>query len=147
MHWGATIVACTSSAAKGERLKALGADRVINTSEQDFIAATFERYGKPSRRGADVHKGIDVVVNYTGGDTWVKSMRCLKVGGRLLTCGATAGFDPLFGARPLKRAIQQQIENPLSKMILEGQFGPKDTVHIDFTDRGFAFNPEHALAA
>jgi NADPH:quinone reductase-like Zn-dependent oxidoreductase len=42
VHWGATIVACTSSAAKGERLKALGADRVINTSEQDFVAATFE---------------------------------------------------------------------------------------------------------
>jgi alcohol dehydrogenase len=34
------------------------------------------------------------VVNYTGGDTWVKSLRVLKVGGRLLTCGATAGFDP-----------------------------------------------------
>jgi alcohol dehydrogenase len=35
-----------------------------------------------------------VVVNFTGGDTWVKSMRCLKVGGRLLTCGATAAYDP-----------------------------------------------------
>ena len=35
-----------------------------------------------------------MVVNYTGGDTWVKSLRVLKVGGRLLTCGATAGFDP-----------------------------------------------------
>jgi alcohol dehydrogenase len=35
-----------------------------------------------------------VVVNYTGGDTWVKSLRCLRVGGRLLTCGATAGYAP-----------------------------------------------------
>ena len=35
-----------------------------------------------------------MVVNYTVGDTWVKSMRCLRVGGRLLTCGATAGYDP-----------------------------------------------------
>ena len=35
-----------------------------------------------------------MVVNYTGGDTWVKSLKCLKVGGRLLTCGATAGYDP-----------------------------------------------------
>ena len=35
-----------------------------------------------------------MVVNYTGGDTWVKSLKVLKVGGRLLTCGATAGFDP-----------------------------------------------------
>ncbi|MBC7502131.1 MAG: ATP-dependent chaperone ClpB [Herminiimonas sp.] len=42
-----------------------------------------------------------------------------------------AGYDPVYGARPLKRAIQQQIENPLSKMILQGRFGPKDGVHID----------------
>jgi ATP-dependent Clp protease ATP-binding subunit ClpB len=43
---------------------------------------------------------------------------------------AEAGFDPVYGARPLKRAIQQEIENPLSRMILEGRFGPKDTVLI-----------------
>ncbi len=43
---------------------------------------------------------------------------------------AEAGFDPVYGARPLKRAIQQQIENPLSKMILEGRFGPKDVIVI-----------------
>ena len=51
-------------------------------------------YGKPTRRGAGTDRGVDVVVNYTGGDTWVKSLKVLKVGGRLLTCGATAGFDP-----------------------------------------------------
>jgi ATP-dependent Clp protease ATP-binding subunit ClpB len=43
---------------------------------------------------------------------------------------AEAGFDPAYGARPLKRAIQQQIENPISRMILEGKLGPKDTVQI-----------------
>ena len=44
--------------------------------------------------GAGVGVGVDVVVNYTGGDTWTKSLRVLRVGGRLLTCGATAGYDP-----------------------------------------------------
>jgi len=44
---------------------------------------------------------------------------------------AKVGFDPVFGARPLKRAIQQRIENPLSKMLLEGQFGPHDTIQIN----------------
>ncbi len=44
---------------------------------------------------------------------------------------AEAGFDPLFGARPLKRAIQNQIENPLSKYILEGKFGPRDVILVD----------------
>ena len=43
---------------------------------------------------------------------------------------AKVGFDPVFGARPLKRAIQQRIENPLSKLILEGQFGPKDSIQV-----------------
>jgi len=44
---------------------------------------------------------------------------------------AKVGFDPVFGARPLKRAIQQRIENPLSKLLLEGRFAPKDTVPVD----------------
>ncbi len=44
---------------------------------------------------------------------------------------AQAGFDPVFGARPLKRAIQAQIENPLAKEILEGRFGAKETIMVD----------------
>jgi ATP-dependent Clp protease ATP-binding subunit ClpB len=43
---------------------------------------------------------------------------------------AKVGFDPVFGARPLKRAIQQRIENPLSKLLLEGKFGPKDQIAV-----------------
>ncbi|MGZ5113377.1 MAG: AAA family ATPase, partial [Usitatibacter sp.] len=52
---------------------------------------------------------------------------------------ARAGFDPVYGARPLKRAIQQRIENPLSKAILEGKFGPKDTIVVDVKGGGFSF--------
>ena len=52
---------------------------------------------------------------------------------------AKAGFDPVFGARPLKRAIQRQIENPVSKLILEGRFGPKDVIPVDFEDGAFVF--------
>ncbi|TJZ63956.1 ATP-dependent chaperone ClpB [Chitiniphilus eburneus] len=44
---------------------------------------------------------------------------------------AEAGFDPVYGARPLKRAIQAEIENPLAKKILAGEFGPKDVVRVD----------------
>jgi ATP-dependent Clp protease ATP-binding subunit ClpB len=44
---------------------------------------------------------------------------------------AQAGFDPVYGARPLKRAIQSQIENPLAKEILEGRFSAKDTINVD----------------
>jgi ATP-dependent Clp protease ATP-binding subunit ClpB len=52
---------------------------------------------------------------------------------------AKVGFDPVFGARPLKRAIQHRIENPLSKLILEGRFGPKDTIPVDVENGEFVF--------
>jgi len=52
---------------------------------------------------------------------------------------ARAGFDPVFGARPLKRAIQQEIENPVSKLLLEGTFGPKDVIPVDWRDGHFVF--------
>jgi NADPH:quinone reductase-like Zn-dependent oxidoreductase len=64
---GAEVIACAGSPEKAEALRALGADHIILYTEE---------------------------VNFTGGDTWVKSLRCLRLGGRLLTCGATAGFDP-----------------------------------------------------
>lgn len=89
---GATVVACGSSDAKLKRLLELGADQVIDYARGDFMAEIHARFGKPHRRRFD--GGVDVVVNFTGGDTWVPSLRCLRRGGRLLTCGATAGFDP-----------------------------------------------------
>ncbi len=49
------------------------------------------------------------------------------------------GYDAIFGARPLKRAIQQQIENPLAKLLLSGQFGPKDVILVDYRDQQFVF--------
>jgi len=52
---------------------------------------------------------------------------------------AKVGFDPVYGARPLKRAIQQQIENPIAKLLLEGKVGPKDVVPVDFKDGRFSF--------
>ena len=55
----------------------------------------------------------------------------LQVSDAALTELAQAGFDPVFGARPLKRAIQSQIENPLAKNILEGKFAAKDTIKVD----------------
>jgi ATP-dependent Clp protease ATP-binding subunit ClpB len=55
----------------------------------------------------------------------------LKVSDKALAELAKVGFDPVFGARPLKRAIQQRIENPLSKLLLEGKFAPKDVIAVD----------------
>jgi ATP-dependent Clp protease ATP-binding subunit ClpB len=63
----------------------------------------------------------------------------LEVSPRALSELAKAGFDPVFGARPLKREIQRQIENPVAKLILEGRFGPKDVIPVDFENGEFAF--------
>ncbi len=63
----------------------------------------------------------------------------LEVSARALAELAKAGFDPVFGARPLKREIQRQIENPVAKLILEGRFGPKDVIPVDLKDGRFVF--------
>ncbi|MBM3359154.1 MAG: zinc-binding dehydrogenase [Betaproteobacteria bacterium] len=89
---GAEVIACASSADKVERLKQLGADHVINYKETDFSKWVVEKYGKPQRRSYE--GGVDAVVNFTGGDTWAPTLRCVKRGGRILVCGATAGYDP-----------------------------------------------------
>ncbi|MBI2509669.1 MAG: zinc-binding dehydrogenase, partial [Betaproteobacteria bacterium] len=89
---GAEVIACASSADKIRRLKDLGADHVINYKETDFSKWAIEKYGKPQRRSYE--GGVDVVINFTGGDTWAPTLRCVRRGGKILVCGATAGYDP-----------------------------------------------------
>lgn len=80
---GAKMVACSSSPAKLARLKALGATEVIDTSTEDFSSRVWQLTGRT---------GADVVVDYLGRDTWGGSVRALRHGGRLVTCGASTGF-------------------------------------------------------
>jgi alcohol dehydrogenase len=89
---GAEVIACASSEEKLRRLKEMGADEVIDYTKVDFSKWAIERYGKPQRRSNE--GGVDVVINFTGGDTWAPSLRCVKRGGKILVCGATAGHDP-----------------------------------------------------
>jgi len=89
---GCEVIACASSEAKLKRLGELGADHLLDYTREDFVKWTHEKWGKPHRRNFE--GGVDVVVNFTGGDTWIKSLRALHRQGRLLTCGATAGYDP-----------------------------------------------------
>jgi ATP-dependent Clp protease ATP-binding subunit ClpB len=60
---------------------------------------------------------------------------------------AKVGFDPVYGARPLKRAIQSELENPLAKAILEGRFAPKDTIRADWRGGRMTFEKAQARAA
>jgi alcohol dehydrogenase len=81
---GARVIAAAGSEEKCKKLRETGADYTIDYSKQDFSREAWTLSGKT---------GVDVVVNYTGGDTWIPSLRTLKRRGKLLTCGATAGFD------------------------------------------------------
>jgi alcohol dehydrogenase len=89
---GAEVIACASSEEKLERLAEIGADRTVDYLKVDFSKWATETYGKPQRRSYE--GGVDVVINFTGGETWLPSLRCIKRGGKLLVCGATAGHDP-----------------------------------------------------
>lgn len=68
----------------------------------------------------------------------------LEVSKSALAHVAREGFDPVYGARPLKRAIQQEIENPVAKLVLAGKFGPKDTIPVDWRNGRFTFEGETA---
>ena len=95
---GAEILAGTSSPAKLRALTALGADHVVDYSKEGVVEAVKRIYGKPRVTGAG---GVDVAVNFTGGDTWRDTQRTVTHGGRILTCGATAGFEVVTDARYL----------------------------------------------
>jgi alcohol dehydrogenase len=130
-HLGAEVIACTSSPEKVQKLKELGADEVLNVKETDFSKWAVEKYGKPQRRSYD--GGVDVVINFTGGDTWHPSLRCLKRGGKLLVCGATAGYDPKEDLRYIWSFELQVIGSnsfyddnlqALMQLIAEGKMAP-----------------------
>lgn len=89
---GCEVIAVTSNAGKADQLTDLGADHVVDTTHTSYVDFIREQYGKPStRRRAG---GVDVCVNYSGGHHWAESFKTVRQGGRILTCGATAGYDP-----------------------------------------------------
>jgi len=89
---GCEVVACGSTDDKLKALTEWGADHVINYKDEDFVKVIWEKFTKPHRRKYE--GGVDVVINFTGGDTWVPSFKVTRRGGKILTCGATAGYDP-----------------------------------------------------
>jgi alcohol dehydrogenase len=88
---GAEVYACTSGEEKARKLQALGADHVIDYSgDADFSRQVWAATGK---------KGVDVAINFTGGDTWIPTQRCMAVHGRILTCGSTVGHLCMIDVR------------------------------------------------
>jgi alcohol dehydrogenase len=93
---GCTVITTVGSEAKAEKARRLGADHVINYREERFEGVVRKLTGR---------KGVDVVFEHTGADTWDGSLLSMRRGGRLVTCGATSG--PL-GRINLMQLFQQQ---------------------------------------
>jgi NADPH:quinone reductase-like Zn-dependent oxidoreductase len=93
-----------------ERARALGADEVINYTTQDFVAEVKKLTGK---------RGADVVIEHVGGEVMTKSVVAAASGGRIVTCGATAGFEPKID---LRHVFFRQVE------ILGSTMGSKGTL-------------------
>jgi NADPH:quinone reductase-like Zn-dependent oxidoreductase len=88
--YGARVIATASTAEKLARAKALGADEVIDYASTDFVATARTLTGK---------RGVDAVIEHVGGETFAGSLRAVRAGGRVVTCGATAGFHPNIDLR------------------------------------------------
>ena len=90
--FGARVITTTSTDEKAARARELGADEVINYTTQDMVAECKRLTGK---------RGVDCVVEHVGGDVFVKSILATAWGGRVVTCGATAGFTPQIDLRQI----------------------------------------------
>jgi len=88
--WGATVYATAGSAEKAARAKKLGADVTIEYRSTDFVAEV---------RTLTAKRGVDIVFEHVGADTFERSLRALAKGGRLVTCGATAGAEVTINLR------------------------------------------------
>lgn len=107
---GARVIATARGAAKCDRARSLGADHVIDSGAGDFVAPVKGLTGK---------RGADVVIEHVGGDVMAKSVLCVASGGRIVTCGATAGHAPEID---LRHVFFRQIE------ILGSTMGPKGSL-------------------
>lgn len=131
---GARVFAAASTEEKLELCRSLGADVLINGEKEDVARRVRELTGR---------RGMDVVVDYVGKATWAKSLQCLMRGGRLVTCGATTGYNP---EEDLRHIFYRQLEvigstmgskNELMaplKLIFEGKMRPVVSAVYDMKD-------------
>lgn len=136
----------------------LGSQMIQSMADQDYQVVKLAVMGevKTHFRPEFINRIDEVIVFHSLGEAHVKSIANiqlqllakrvaamdmhLEVTDAALAEIANAGFDPVYGARPLKRAIQGEIENPLAKEILAGQFAAKDTIKVDFSAGRMQFN-------
>jgi ATP-dependent Clp protease ATP-binding subunit ClpB len=143
----------------------LGSHMIQQMADSDYGVVKLAVMGevKTHFRPEFINRIDEVVVFHALGEDQIKSIAGIQLGvlkARLAKMDygfeisdaaigelAKVGFDPVYGARPLKRAIQSEIENPLAKSILEGRFAPKDTIRADYRGGRMVFEKSKARAA
>jgi ATP-dependent Clp protease ATP-binding subunit ClpB len=145
-----TVIVMTSNLGSHE-IQRMSADKVDPDRIKDAVMGEVKQHFRPEF----INRIDEMVVFHALGADHIRSIAriqlrrlegrlgerelLLTVTERALDEIAKVGFDPVFGARPLKRAIQQHIENPVARAILEGKFAPKDVVPVDFDNGQFVF--------
>ncbi len=129
-----------------ERMKAAVMDVVADNFRPEFInrideVVVFHPLGRQQIRAI-----TGIQITYLRRRLADRDME-LQVSERALDRLGEAGFDPVYGARPLKRAIQQQLENPLAQRILAGEFGPGDVIAIDVDEERLVFRKDKRKSA
>jgi ATP-dependent Clp protease ATP-binding subunit ClpB len=142
----------------------LGSQMIQSMAGSDYQVVKLAVMGevKTQFRPEFVNRIDEVVVFHALGEEHIKSIARIQLGilekrlakmdfGLEVSDAALAelakvGFDPVYGARPLKRAIQSEIENPMAKAILEGRFAPKDTIGVDWRGGKMVFEKKKATA-
>jgi ATP-dependent Clp protease ATP-binding subunit ClpB len=151
-----TVVVMTSN---------LGSQMIQGMAGSDYQVVKLAVMGevKANFRPEFVNRIDEIVVFHALGDQHIKAIARIQLGvlkARLARMDfslefsdaalgelAKVGFDPVYGARPLKRAIQSEIENPLAKAILEGRFAPKDTIGVDYRGGKMVFEKKKTVRA
>jgi ATP-dependent Clp protease ATP-binding subunit ClpB len=143
----------------------LGSQMIQSMAGSDYQVVKLAVMGevKTHFRPEFVNRIDEIVVFHALGEEHIKSIAkiqlnvlksrlakmdyALEISDAALSELAKVGFDPVYGARPLKRAIQSEIENPLAKAILEGRFAPKDTIAVDYRGGKMAFETKKSVRA
>jgi ATP-dependent Clp protease ATP-binding subunit ClpA len=118
-------------------------DRVMETLKQQFRPEFLNRIDEIiifNPLGMDaIKKIVEIQMRYLH-DRLAERKIAISVSDSVKELIASKGYDPVFGARPIKRTIQRLIEDPLSRQILSGEFGEGDTVKMDVSDVAVVFS-------
>jgi ATP-dependent Clp protease ATP-binding subunit ClpB len=135
---GSEIIQQNAGEANYQRMKTEVMQIVQQNFRPEFINRIDDIVVFHSLGSTQIRKIVDIQLSYLRKRLFERDME-LALDDKAAGLLGEAGFDPVYGARPLRRAIQQQVENPLAQAILRGEFGPGDRIRVTVGDAGLVF--------